>query len=462
MTAPARVAAHRALRSVNGRRADLATALARTRTDLEDDRDQALAAEIVTGTLRWQAFLDWVIDRRLDRSPGKLDATLRDILRAAVYQLWRLERVPAHAVVSDAVTLTREAGLPRAAGLVNAVLRRIAPERHDLSGPGHPGVRPSGQVAADLAAWRGRALDYLAITWSHPRWLVARWLDRFGLDVTEAWVRFNNAPAPLTLRANGIRLTRDSLARRLADVGVSVEPTTYAPDGLIVTDGNPLRTSLAGEGLFLVQDEASQLVPLAVVPAGVSRVLDACAAPGGKTTALAASLAPGALVVAADVRPRRVALLYRTVAACGARNVRIVAADLARGLPFGAVFDAVVVDAPCSGFGTVRRDPDIKWHRHEADLATLAATQLTLLQQAATAVRPGGWLLYATCSSEPDENRQVVARFLAACPAFATLQLPLAGSALPRAVINADGALETSPHEHGLEAFFAAMLVRRR
>lgn len=461
MTAPARVAAHRALRAVNGRRTDLATALARMRASLEDGRDQALAAEIVTGTLRWQAFLDWVIDHRLDRTPDEVDTTLRDILRAAVYQLWRLERVPAHAVVSDAVTLTREVGLPRAAGLVNAVLRRVARERPFLTGPGHPGASPTGVTARDTVSWRERALDYLAITWSHPRWLAARWLDRFGLDTAEVWVRFNNAPAPLTLRANRIRLTRDALVRRLADVGVSVEPAAYAPDGLVVTGGNPLRTPLAEEGLFLVQDEASQLVPLAVAPGRISRLLDACAAPGGKATALA-HLASDALVVAADVRPKRVALLQRTVAACGARNVRVVTADVTRGLPFGAVFDVVVVDAPCSGLGTVRRDPDIKWRRRETDFAGLAATQLTLLRQAATAVRPGGLLLYATCSSEPDENQQVVARFLAADPSFAAMRLPLPGSALPRAVVNAEGVLATSPHEHALEAFFAAMLVRQR
>jgi 16S rRNA (cytosine967-C5)-methyltransferase len=191
------------------------------------------------------------------------------------------------------------------------------------------------------------------------------------------------------------------------------------------------------------------------------RVLDTCASPGGKTTAIAAAMAEPGLLVACDVRQRRVELLRRTIAATGARNVRIVQADLLAPLPFSQQFDSVIVDAPCSGLGTLRRDPDIRWRRREADLAAFAAAELTMLRNAADAVAPGGRLLYATCSSEPDENEAVVDAFLTAMPRFAPVNARDAAPALPGAVVDPRGHLRTQPHLHDLEAFFAAMLRRQ-
>jgi 16S rRNA (cytosine967-C5)-methyltransferase len=262
------------------------------------------------------------------------------------------------------------------------------------------------------------------------------------------------------LRANRLRTTRAALAARLAEADVGVAPTRRAPDGLVVERGHPLRSADPAEAWFFVQDEASQLVALVAQSIAGRSVLDSCASPGGKTTAIAAAMNGAGLLVACDVRPRRVELLRQTVSASGARNVRLVQADLMRPLPFTRQFDAVILDAPCSGLGTLRRDPDLRWRRHEADLAVLAAAERVMLANAADAVRPGGRLLYATCSSEPEENEAVVDALLHARPGFAIDHIGRAAPALPADVIDARGFLRTQPHAHGLEAFFAAVLAR--
>jgi 16S rRNA (cytosine967-C5)-methyltransferase len=212
----------------------------------------------------------------------------------------------------------------------------------------------------------------------------------------------------------------------------------------------------------VVQDEASQLVAMLARPQSNDRLLDTCASPGGKTTAFAAQMGDTGLLVACDVRERRMELLKRTVTACGATRVKLVRADLIQGLPFANTFDCVFVDVPCSGLGTLRRDPDIRWRRREEELAVLAATQLTMLGHAAAAVATGGRLIYATCSSEPDENEAVAARFLASSPHFAALDLGTIGGPLPAAVIDTHGHLRTYPHVHRLEAFFGAAFIRTR
>ncbi len=436
MIALARVAAYETLLAVASGRTDLPSALARTRKALEDERDRKLASEIATGTLRWQAALDHLVQVYAGRPASKLDREVLAILRLGIFQLLHLDRVPASAVVDDAVKLAKRAKKRSAAGFINALLRRVSRERKQLPLPPLPPDR------SDRAA----VLPYVAITLSHPEWLVARWLDRYGADATIAWAEFDNEHAPLTLRVNTLRTSREDLARQLADEGVETERTAHAPYGLIVRSGNPLLTPLAHRGLFVVQDEASQMIGAFVGARPGEQVLDTCASPGGKTTQMASDMEDRGVIVAVDVRPRRVELLARTVAESASRIVRIVRADVLRPLPLDAVFDAVLVDAPCSGLGTVRRDPDIKWRRTPDDLPILAERQRRMIENAAEGVRSGGRLIYSTCSSEPDENEAVVEAFLADHPRFAR-----------------NGAdLRTLPFRDGLEAFFAARLVRVR
>jgi 16S rRNA (cytosine967-C5)-methyltransferase len=457
--APARRAAYRILLDVERGTADLPQAMAKARADLEDGRDQALAAHIAIGTLRHRAALDYLIERVARRSIAALDPEVLTILRLSAYQLVHLNRIPVSAAVNEGVDLVRAARKKSAAGFANAVLRALAGQRDALPLPGRP---PDSVEGED----RTRALvDYFSITLSHPRWLVARWLSRHGEAATEAWLRFNDEEAPLTLRANLLKISVDDLAARLAEHGVTTMRTKYSPHGLVVTGGNPIRTPLERDGFFVVQDEASQLVGMALPVKEGDRVLDACAAPGGKTTGIAMAMHDRGLIVASDVRARRVALLEQTVRRSGARSIRLAQADFTRPAPVQPVFDAVLLDAPCSGLGTLRRDPDIKWRRREEDLAVLAAAELQMLQHAAEAVRPGGVLLYATCSSEPDENEDVAARFLDGRADFHAANLERAPAsdsepALPLPVVDAAGHLRTYPPVHGLEAFFAALFVR--
>ena len=436
MLAPARVAAFEVLRAVGTGRADLGSALARQRGRLSDERDRALAGEIATGTLRWQGAFDHVITSFAERPLRKLDPEVVDILRLTMFQILHLDRVPVSAAVKDAVDMAGKAGKRSASGLVNAVLRRVNREREKLPLPRPPAL-PSDRAAA---------LAYLSITLSHPEWLVGRWLERHGFAHAEAWARFNNSPAPLTLRANTLKTTAEELIARLSAAGSECKAAQRAPDALVVVRGNPLTTTLLAEGLFVVQDEASQLVGRFAGARPGERVLDACASPGGKTIAMAASMKGRGYVVAGDVRSRRVDLLRQTVQRSGATNIAIVQASALDPLPFGPVFDRVLLDAPCSGLGTLRRDPDIKWRRREEELPQMAEAQRAMLRHAGAVVLPGGALIYATCSSEPEENDEVVSGFLREQPQFERVGEPF----------------RTLPFRDRLEAFFAAMLVKTK
>ena len=425
MIAPARQAAWAALVAHEVKGTDLPSALAEARQTLSDPRDHALLTELVTGVVRLRKALDYQLAQRTRRRLEALDATVLTGLRLGAFQLLYLDRLPPSAVVNDAVALTRRGGKTSAGGLVNAVLRALARERGALSWPDAPLV------------------EALAIRHSHPAWLVERWLRRYGELETGAWLVFDNQAPRLCLAVNRRKGTRDELAAHLDAEGVRTEPAARAEHGLHVIAGAALGTQAFRDGWFIVQDEASQLIAeLGELHRG-QRALDLCASPGGKSMTLAARVGPGGSLVACDVRPRRVRLLQQTLSRLRvpAPIVRIATAG---DLPFAAgAFDYVLVDAPCSGLGTLRRDPDIRWGRVEEDLPRLAGAQLMLLHRAARVVKPGGTLVYATCSSEPDENEHVVDAFLADAAGFALHH-----------------AHHTTPLADHLEAFYGAVLVR--
>lgn len=449
MIAPARRAAFAALVAIARGRTDLDSALDRARDAVDDARDIALVREIVTGTLRWQARLDWEL-APLSRIPWqKLDLEVQVALRMAAHQL-TLDRLPASAVVHDAVALVRQARKSSASGLVNAVLRRVA------AGERRP--PPETGAEAPLAA-RAAAL---AVRESHPAWLVERWLRRERQADVDVWLAFDNAAAPVTLRANPLRgVTRDEVAIALADDGVHTAPCRFAPLGLVVTDGAALHAAAVLDGRCHVQDEGSQLAALVAPVRPGHRVLDLCAAPGGKTLAYAAAVGAGGGVVACDVRLRRVAMLRETLDRGGAARTPVVTVDPDAPLPFAPAFDLVAVDAPCSGLGTLRRDPDIKWRRTPDDLAWFRDRQIDLLTRAADAVGPGGTLVYTTCSTEPEENAEVIAGLLARRPEFARRPVTEGPSGLwLRPFVSPEGDFVTHPVRQGLEGYFGAVLRR--
>ena len=369
-----------------------------------DERDRALLREIVLGCLRWLRRLDAVLTRASHRPFAEVDPRLVPLLRVAAYQLLFLERVPAHAVVNEAVEQAAQQTHRGGASFVNAVLRRIARDPR-------------------LAAWPVEESDpvrRLAVEKSHPDFLVARWVARFGMGRAADLLDANNRPKPMQLLAFRARGGRELLAEALIDEGLEVEPSTLSALGLTVLAGNPLATAAFTRGDFYIQDEASQVAALVPPPAAGERILDAAAAPGGKTLALRA-WENAARVVAADISLARIQTLRA--------NLRRLDLDLpllvgdAAAPALGAAFDRVVLDLPCTGTGTLRKNPELKWRISEPEIGRLSGLALRLLAASAPLVRVGGLLVVITCSLEPEENDEVVAGFLSRGAGFALVDL---------------------------------------
>jgi 16S rRNA (cytosine967-C5)-methyltransferase len=403
-------------------------------------RDAALATELVYGTLRWQRYLDWILAPHSKHALDTLDTRVRALLRLAAYQLAFLERVPAFAVVNDAVTLA-----PRTPGVkafVNAVLRSFSRR---------------GAAEREPAPPR-EPVEALAVRCSFPTWLAARWIARYGHEEAEALMRAMNERPPLTLRVNTLRVTRDALATRLvSEETLRPEVTRYAPEGLVVGGGGAPGTWRAfADGSFAVQDEAAMLVARLLEPRPGEAVADVCAAPGTKTTHLAQLMENRGRVLAFDREPARLARVGEAATRLGLVIVEALDGTVeARAPAFRGSCDAVLVDAPCSNLGVLRRNPDAKWRRRPEDLAAGAARQRTILEAAAPMLKPGGRLVYATCSLEPEENDEVTKAFLAAHPDFALDPPPV--FPIP---LDVDGALRCLPHRHGTDGFTAVRFRR--
>jgi 16S rRNA (cytosine967-C5)-methyltransferase len=445
-----RHAAVRVLTALERGHTTLPEAVEHERRGLTDRRDRALLLELSAGTMRWRNALDFVLADASRRPLDELAAPIRAILRLSTFQLRHLDRVPDHAVIHEAVELARRTGHPRAAGFVNAVLRTVVRRIGQFRLPGRP--EPDGSRDAQIA--------YLSITLSHPAWLVARWLDRYGFAHAETWCRFNNEPPEVTLRPR--HQDALDLVAEADRAGVALRPARHVTGAYVAEAGALSRLPADVRERIVVQDEGSQLVALTTPITSGGLALDLCAAPGNKTVILAERTAQDGSVVACDLRPTRVALLRQTLATAGVR-AHVVRLDAERPLPFTAIFHTVLLDAPCSGLGTLRRDPDLKWARTASDLSALAARQACMLNEAAAVVRPGGSIAYATCSSEPEENDEVVDAFLLRHPEFEPGRL----KPDPRVrnfddLVDVQGRLRTLPFGQRLDAFFGAVLVRRR
>jgi 16S rRNA (cytosine967-C5)-methyltransferase len=439
--APARVVAARVLERVetDAAWADLALDAEITRSTLTP-RDIGLATEIVYGTLRWQRYLDWILGPHSRRRLEALDPRVRVLLRMTAYQLVFLERVPPFAAVNDAVTLAR--GRTRGpAEYANAVLRafsRRGPREREPAAPRDP-------------------VDALATRCSFPTWLAARWVERYGAADAAALMRALNERPPVTLRANTLRLTREALAERLkTENDVATRPTPHAPDGLIAErGGEPGAWRAFAEGACVAQDEASMLIARLLEPRPGETVADVCAAPGTKTTHLAQLMDNRGRILALDPQPARLARVDEAVARLGVSIVDTVPATVQQAaVARPATCDAVLVDAPCSNLGVVRRNPDVKWRRRPEDIAMAAERQHEILAAAATMLKRGGRLVYATCSLEPEENDVVVAAFLAEHGDF-SVESP---ASFPVALD--DGILRIRPDRLDADGFTAVRLRR--
>lgn len=450
---PARSAAFEILRRVEKENAYTSSLLAALGDEMRND-DRALCHELVLGVLRRQLWLDCVLEHLAGRRIQDLDPPVRLALRIGLYQLRFLSRIPPSAAVNESVNLVRVARLKSAGSFVNAVLRRATRE---------PDYDPAALVADPF--------EKVAIETSHPQWLIERWSSEFGFEEAASLARANNEPAPVafrfTLRANEIEGGTQRIIDDLIAAGAELLPSKITPESWRVeghrTAGDSERVSasklvrqLSQGGLIYFQDEASQLVAHLLGAQSGDRVLDACAAPGSKTTHIAA-LAPQALMVAGDLYEHRLRTLRQLAGQQGVDDIRLVVHDATRNLPFvDAVFDRVLIDAPCSGTGTLRLNPEIRWRIQPSDIAELSSKQSQILANAAGMVRPGGVLIYSTCSLELDENETVVQNFINTHSEFESLRL----NAAPN-LLTDTGAVRTWPHRQGADGFFTRALHRR-
>lgn len=376
-----------------------------------------------------------------------MDPASRTALRVGAYALLFLDRVPGFAAVDASVALVKRHGSPAAAGFVNAVLRRVAREGSSLLPP----EPPVGDVAG------------LARARSHPEWWVRRMVARLGWEGTAALLEANNHPAPTVLRPNLRRVTPEELTRRLEGEGVRTEPCAFVPEALRVRSGPFQATGAFRGGDAWVQDEAAQLVPKLLGPRLRPPVADLCAAPGGKALQLSEAILEGGPVIAADRHHGRLRRMVQSLERLGIPGVLPVVADLATAgkVALRPGFAHVLVDAPCSGTGTLRRHPEIRWRLREADLAVLAMRQRRILETGASLLAPGGTLVYAVCSMEVEEGDAIVRGFLADRPEF-LLEDPRPLLPPPaRHLVTGDLVLRTSPAD-GLDGFFAVAMKRVR
>lgn len=414
-----------------------------------DDRDRALATELVYGSTRWRLRLDAIIDYAAREGKHQPRGEVRRVLRLAAYELFHLHGIPHHATCHQAVALARWRQ-PRAAGFVNALCRRM----QRLTGTSLEAIWPDPQADP---------VGHLSVRWSHPAWLVARWLPRFGFDGTQALLEANNEPPPLTVRVNRLRTNRDALQQRWQQAGLDAAPTPLSPDGLVVHGGGDVQHWPGfAEGLFTVQDESSQLVAWAVAPQPGERVLDMCSAPGGKTTHLAERMGDEGEIVALDVDEERLRLVEENVRRLGLRTIVFRALDATEVPEAGlGLFHRVLLDAPCTSLGVLRRVVEARWQKRPDDVAKLAALQRRLLDAGAVAVQPGGVLVYSVCTTEPEETVDHIEPFLARHPDF---QLDDVFPYLPEAAAYTRRAGEKTvallPHLHGTDGFFIARFRR--
>ena len=409
--------------------------------------DRSLLTELFYGVLRHRAALDWRLAACSQRPLARLAPPTLTLLRLGAYQLLFLSRVPASAAVNETVTLTKRLSAPTDVGFVNAVLRALDRRRHEL-------------VVPDLLE---RPLDHLTAEYSHPVWLVRRWLKRFGVQRTLHLCRANNAIPPMTLRVNTLVTTRERLLDVLRQEGVEAASCAVSPQGVVIRGTPPTATRPFAQGWYYVQDEAAQLVGLAVAPRSGERVLDACAAPGGKSIHLAELMGDHGEVVAADVKPDRLGLVAENCRRMGIKSVRTAAADLTQASDVARLgrFDRILVDAPCTGLGVLRRHPEAKWHKTEGLIARYAATQRAILDRVAPLLTPGGVLVYSTCSTEREENEEVVTEFLRRHRGWVSDDLRVVLPAAAASLVTPQGHLLTLGNAWDMDCFFAARFTYR-
>ena len=452
MISPARKVAYEVLRRVEAEGAYASDVLHTELSPRVKAEDAGLATELVMGVLRWRRLLDFLLERQLKKPVARLDLPVALALRIGLYQLRFLERIPARAAVNESVDLVKSAHKTSAATLVNAVLRRASDE--------------AGLLAAKFVQQDMPVAERLGILHSHPTWMVERWLKRLGQEQTIALLEANNRVPRLSCALHDVT-RRDEIFTALQHAGLHIEAGNILQSAFAVSGGSPTRTESFRTGAISIQDEASQTVPLLLNTQSGDRVLDLCAAPGGKTPPLVRAAGAKGIIVAADRHAHRLRAMREQFKRLALTQVRLVELDAASPLPFSVLFDRILVDAPCSGTGTLARHPEIRWRLNPEQLAEFYALQTSLLRSALQQLAPGGRLVYSTCSMEPEENEQVVEEALRGTSGFRRdvtneaarcLKDKLLPNFKAESLFDLDGYFRTTPSALETDGFFAAVI----
>ncbi|MCI0485498.1 MAG: 16S rRNA (cytosine(967)-C(5))-methyltransferase RsmB [Blastocatellia bacterium] len=454
LASPARRAAFDILSRVEAEGAYSTLLIASLHESRLSREDRALAQEIILGVLRWQKSLDYFIERYSKRPVERLDRQVLIALRMGIYQLRHLTRIPPRAAVNESVNLVKSAGTRSAAGMVNAVLRKAS--RHLDERAGETIEDPMERAAVEL---------------SHPRWLIERWSAWLGEEESQRLALANNQPPPVAFRVNTLRSTADEVLSSLQSKNVTVRPSDLVPGAFVVERGGMDEVMKAVEGgLIYIQDEASQMVSLLLDVKRGHRVLDLCAAPGSKSSHIAALAGDDCWIMACDLHHHRLVTLMEICRRLNARSIDAVALDATRELPIidsAKKFDRVLIDAPCSGTGTLRRNPEIKWRLAPEDVSRLAEVQLDLLTRAVDMLASEGRLVYSTCSIEREENEEVIEKFIKGGSPLRLIRpdrernLYQERNLYARAdLITEQRFVRTFPHRHTTDGFFAAVFEK--
>ncbi len=408
--------------------------------------DRSFLTELTYGVIRWRGRLDWVI-RHFSKIPfEKIELETLNILRLGLYQILFLSKTPPSAAVNESVELAKQIRGKGGAGFVNALLRSAIRQEDRISYP---------DITVDPAL-------HISVVQSHPLWLVQRWLGEMGAEETLRICAFNNQIPALTIRTNTLKIDRQGLIEKLKEKGLKPFPAFFSEEGIVLQDSPPTsELPLLKEGLYIIQDEASQLVASILDPKPGERILDACAAPGGKTTHVAQKMENLGEIYALDLSKAKLDLIDGMSQRLGIKIITAIKGDAARPLPIpqGMKFDRILADVPCSGFGTLRRNPDLKWRRGEADIKRLSELQFPILRNLGEHVKEAGVLIYSTCTVFREENEEVVEKFLGENPKFQfeSIDKILPEKCLP---LTYNKYFKTFPPADKMDGFFVARLIK--
>lgn len=409
--------------------------------------DAALATELVYGTIARLNTLDYFLRRYVSKDMDKLEPWVRSLLRMSLYQMMCLDRIPPHAVVNEAVNIAKSRGHQGISGMVNGVLRSILRGKDDL-------VLPEGLTP----------LERISLEQSHPRWLVKRWIKQYGEQTAEAICAANNEPPSISVRVNTTMISRDKLIQELLEQGMEVTPSPLTSEGILVrSGGNMALTDWYRDGFLSVQDESSMLVGEAVGPKSGMTILDCCAAPGGKSVHMAELMKDEGVVVANDQYPHKEKLIRDQAERLGLASIETTVGDALnlRDKYPDASFDRILLDAPCSGLGVIRRKPDLKWTKTVDDIAEIASLQYELLEKISPLLRVGGILVYSTCTIEPQENEEMIERFLTNHPEFGLpVDEPSTWTELQKVTGSQGHGIQILPQHFKSDGFFIARMQR--